>query len=103
MNFTADGVEHSSVSVIGGEVLFITPAEFKLSMTEPDLDKAIRKIAGRPMRVKVTLSDAAVGAQAPIARPQQNDVETRALEHPEVKRFLELFGGEVRQVRNLKE
>ena len=104
MNFTADGVEHSSVSVEGGEVRFITPAEFKLSMTEADLDKAIRKVAGKPMRVKVTLSDGAVEAQAPIAVAQQKqDVEVRALEHPEVKRFLELFGGEVRQVRNLKE
>jgi DNA polymerase-3 subunit gamma/tau len=104
MNFTADGVEHSSVSVNGDEVLFTTSAEFKLSMTVPDLDQAVRKVAGRPMRVKVTLSEGAVEPQAPIARAQQkDDVETRALDHPEVKRFLELFGGEVRHVRNLKE
>jgi hypothetical protein len=56
------------------------------------------------MRVKITLSDGEVEAQAPIARSQQKeDVQVRALQHPEVKRFLELFGGEVRQVRNLKE
>ena len=104
MNFTADGVEHSSVTVNGGEVRFISPAEFKLSMTEADLEKAIRIVAGRPMRARVTISDGALEAQAPIARAQQkDDVETRALEHPEVKRFLDLFGGEVRQVRNLKE
>jgi DNA polymerase-3 subunit gamma/tau len=104
MNFTADGVEHSSVSVNGGELHFVAPAEFKLSMTEQDLEKAVRKIAGRPMRVKVAFSDATVEAQAPIARaPQKDDVELRALENAEVKRFLQLFGGEIRQVRNLKE
>jgi hypothetical protein len=90
--------------VNGGELHFVAPAEFKLSMTEQDLEKAVRKIAGRPMRVKVAFSDATVEAQAPIARaPQKDDVELRALENAEVKRFLQLFGGEIRQVRNLKE
>jgi DNA polymerase-3 subunit gamma/tau len=104
MNFTADGVEHSSVAVSGNEVRFVTPTEFKLSMTEADLDKAIRQVAGAPMRIRITFSEGAVVTQPAMARAQQkDDYEVRALEHPEVKRYLELFGGEVRQVRNLKE
>jgi DNA polymerase-3 subunit gamma/tau len=104
MTFTADSVEHSSVSVQGNEIAFLTPAEFRLSMKESDLAEAVRRVAGRPMRIKVTLSDGAVDAPPPLAAaPQSGAFETRALEHPEVKRYLELFGGEVRQVRNLKE
>ena len=41
----------------------------------------------------------------PEAKPatKEDEVTERALAHPEVKRFRELFGGEVRTVRNLKE
>ena len=43
--------------------------------------------------------------QKPVAKPDPNNAEVteRALAHPEVQRFRELFGGEVRTVRNLKE
>jgi hypothetical protein len=41
---------------------------------------------------------------APIAKPQQDDVSARALTHPEVRRFQEMFpDAQVRVVRNLKE
>jgi hypothetical protein len=42
---------------------------------------------------------------APINKPPapEDEVTGRALAHPEVQRFRELFGGEVRAVRNLKE
>jgi len=33
----------------------------------------------------------------------EDEVTGRALAHPEVQRFREVFGGEVRAVRNLKE
>jgi len=45
--------------------------------------------------------------KAAAAKPDDpkkaDDVSERALAHPEVQRFRELFGGEVRTVRNLKE
>jgi len=37
------------------------------------------------------------------APKKDDEVTERALAHPEVQRFRELFGGEVRTVRNLKE
>ena len=39
-NFTADAVEASEVSEAGGELVFVTPVEFKLAMSDSDLKKA---------------------------------------------------------------
>jgi DNA polymerase-3 subunit gamma/tau len=104
LDFTADGVEHSSVSLDGAELTFITPSEFKLSMRQADLDAAVRQVAGRPLRIRVTFTGGPVEAPAPPPQGAQgNDLEERALGHPEVRRFRDLLGGEVRQVRNLKE
>jgi DNA polymerase-3 subunit gamma/tau len=104
-NYTADAVEHSTVTLADNEMRFVSPSEFKLSMETGVLEQAARQAAGRPVRVNVTFTEGDPGAQPPIARPpQQDDLETRALAHPEVQRFRELFpNAEVRQVRNLKE
>src|SRR5580700_9483844 len=102
MQFTADAVEHSQVTESNGELLFATPEEFSLAMNEKDILKVVQKIAGRPMRVKIVLGKPD-GAAAPLAKPK-DDVSERALAHPEVRRFQELFpDAQVRVVRNLKE
>ena len=68
----------------------------------------MQKIAGRPMRIKIALGKPeAVDAQPP-GRPKldklKDDVSERALAHPEVRQFQELFpNAQVRAVRNLKE
>jgi len=103
MQFTADAVEHSEVHESNGELLFTTPAEFSLAMNEKDILKIVQKIAGRPLRVKITLGTPQAAA---VPRPAQaaDDVSERALGHPEVKRFQETFpDAQVRVVRNLKE
>ena len=61
------------------------------------------RVAGRA--VKITLK---VGEAAPVAKvaaePPKDEAAARALAHPEVKRFQELFPeSQVRAVRNLKE
>jgi DNA polymerase-3 subunit gamma/tau len=102
MQFTADAVEHSQVTESNGELQFVTPEEFGLAMSEKDILKVVQKIVGRPMRIKITLGTPAAVA-APMAKPK-DDVAERALAHPEVKRFQELFpDAQVRVVRNLKE
>ncbi len=102
MQFTADAVEHSQVSESNGELHFVTPEEFRLAMNEKDIQKVVQKIAGRPMRIKISLGKPAEVAAAPLAKPQ-DDVSERALAHPEVKRFQETFpDAQVRAVRNLK-
>jgi hypothetical protein len=39
----------------------------------------------------------------PAAGNGEDEVTARALANPEVQRFREVFGGEIRKVRNLKE
>jgi hypothetical protein len=55
------------------------------------------------MRIKVKIGDVSTEPVAPVKKEQGEDAERRALENPEVRRFREVFGGEVRNVRNLKE
>ncbi|MGA3023871.1 MAG: DNA polymerase III subunit gamma/tau [Bryobacteraceae bacterium] len=102
MNFTADAVEHSEVTEAGGEIRFVTPEEFRLSMDTRDLNKAVQQIAGKSLRLNVQFGTPAV-ASAPAARGG-DEVSDRALAHPEVRRFQEMFpDAHVRIVRDLKE
>jgi len=101
MAFTADAVEHSQVAEAGGELQITAPKSVELMLKADDVARAARQVAGRPVRVRITFEDA-VRQQAPL-QAAEGEVDRRALEHPEVRRFRELFGGEVRQVRNLKE
>ena len=107
MQFTADAVEHSQITEANNELLFVTPEEFKLSLNEKDILKIVQKIAGRPMRIRITLGAShAAEAAAKVAqlKPPQDDVSERALAHPEVQRFQEMFpDAQVRAVRNLKQ
>ena len=103
MQFTADAVEHSQIIELNNELQFTTPEEFKLAMNEKDILKVVQKAAGRPMRVKITFGAPNV-IPGPRPKPPQDDVSERALAHPEVRRFQELFpDAQVRVVRNLKE
>jgi len=105
MEFTADAIEHSEIVEANGELRVTTPSEFSLlAMQEPELQKALRQIGGRPLRIKITIGEAAAQekiAAAPAAR--EDDASRRALANQEVQRFRDVFGGEVRTVRNLKE
>jgi len=109
MAFTADAVEASQVTEVNNELRFVTSKAYSLALRPQELDQAIRRIAGRPMTVKVTIGEAAPAtpiapvAAAPGAAPAAADASSRALENPEVKRFREVFGGEIRTIRNLKE
>ncbi len=109
MTFTADAVENSTITESGGELQFVTTAPYKLALEPEELQKAIRHLGARPMRIKVTLgTPSAPAAAVPIATPkrssaQEDEAAGRALANPEVQRFREVFGGEVRKVRNLKE
>jgi len=86
-----------------GELRFTTPKEFSLAMQEADLSKALRQIGGRPLRIKIMIGEAAVQEKIAVPAAREDDLSQRALANPEVQRFRDVFGGEVRTVRNLKE
>jgi DNA polymerase-3 subunit gamma/tau len=101
MVFTADAVEHSEIAEAGNVLQFVTPKEFLLAMKPADLAKAVQRVSTRTFQIKVTPGE--VQRAEPVAGPKQEDeVSRRALENPEVQRFREIFGGEVRAVRDLK-
>jgi DNA polymerase-3 subunit gamma/tau len=102
----ADAVENSHVAVAGGDLQVVTAKSYKLYFEDKQFSEAVRSVFGRSLRVQITLaeaSDAAPAAQPVLKKEEENDTTRRALAHPEVRRFQEVFGGEVRKVRNLKE
>jgi hypothetical protein len=104
MQFTADAVENSQVVESAGELQFVTTPPYKLALRADDLNKALKQITSKPMRIKVTVGE--VGKQAPpaaLSAATEDEATSRALANPEVQRFRDVFGGEVRKVRNLKE
>ena len=102
MPFTADGVEHSTVVASASELRFTTPEEFRLGMKPDDINQAVRRILGRPMKIEIA-SGAAPAASSIVRKAPESETSARALANPEVKRFQEIFGGQIRTVRNLKE
>jgi len=100
MTFTADAVEHSQITEAGNALQFVTPKELLLSMKPVDLAEAVRRVSGRTYQIKVAAGE--VQPAEPVAVRQQDDASRRALENPEVQRYREVFGGEVRAVRDLK-
>jgi DNA polymerase-3 subunit gamma/tau len=108
MAFTADALEHSQVTEAADGITVITPKEFSLDMTEPDMRKAAQQALGRPVRVKIVFGEPVLSAAPLEKKPKvsaaEEEVSQRALSHPDVQRFQELFpDAQVRAVRNLKE
>src|SRR5579864_2023967 len=101
--FTADAMEHSRVTETGNLLEFVTPKEFMLAMRAEDISKAVQTISSRPFKIKVTAGDVTMPEKpAAPAGQKTDDAAQRALANPEVQRFREVFGGEVRAVRDLK-
>jgi hypothetical protein len=65
----------------------------------------VRRIVGRPAKVTIKAGEAQVApVQAAAGTAVVDATAERALAHPEVQRFQEMFpGSQVRTVRNLKE
>jgi hypothetical protein len=106
MPFTADAIEHSDITEVSGELQFVTSKEFKLSMREMEIRRALTHLGLPSTRIKIAFGEPA--ATEPVATrdaapSDENELTRRALAHPEVQRFRETFGGQVRTVRNLKE
>jgi DNA polymerase-3 subunit gamma/tau len=106
--YVADALEHSELTESPLELIFTTPKLYAMNLKGPEFTALVHKVVGRPVKVTVKIGDNAREAEpapAPAApAPQADEVSSRALEHPEVKRFQELFpDSQVRTVRNLKD
>jgi DNA polymerase-3 subunit gamma/tau len=104
----ADAVEHSELTESATELVFTTPKMYGMYLKQAELAEAIKRVLAKPMKITIKIGE---GAQKPTApalkeddQPKQDEVTTRALSHPEVQRFKELFpDSQVRTVRNLRE
>jgi DNA polymerase-3 subunit gamma/tau len=102
----ADAVENASITIVGGDLSVVAPKSYGLYFKDRGFEDAIREVFGRPLRLKFTPGDAAAPSPISLAAPkapEEDDAAGRALANPEVQRFRDVFGGEVRKVRNLKE
>jgi DNA polymerase-3 subunit gamma/tau len=106
MTHLADAVENASMAVTGSELKVTAPKSYVLYFSDRGFAEAVREVFGRALNVKVITGEAGAGDSAPLAKPssaREDEIAERALSNPEVQRFREVFGGEVRKIRNLKE
>jgi hypothetical protein len=103
----ADAIEHSVVSESPNEVVFTVPKMYQIYLKGLEFETAVKQAAGRAVKITVKVGDVAppsAPAPAPTGPPEQDEIVARALAHPEVQKFQELFpGSQVRRVRDLRE
>jgi hypothetical protein len=87
----------------------MAPKSYHLYLKDRSFTEALREVFARPLNVKLIAGDSPEAAPRDPAAAQPRAAEPadeaagRALANHEVQRFREVFGGEVRRVRNLKE
>jgi DNA polymerase-3 subunit gamma/tau len=101
----ADAVENARITLNGAELAIVTAKSYEIYFKDRGFEEAVREVFGKPLRVRIGIGDAGPAATpiAPAASLGEEQATGRALAHPEVQRFQEVFGGEIRKVRNLKE
>jgi DNA polymerase-3 subunit gamma/tau len=104
LTFSADAIAQSEAALVNGELQITAPKQFQLDLGRDEIQTALKHLGFPALRFKVNFGEVKAAPQ-PMTKPAQkeDEVTERALSHPEVQRFRELFGGEVRTVRNLKE
>jgi DNA polymerase-3 subunit gamma/tau len=108
MTFSADAIRNSEVSLGSGELLVRVPKAMTLAVKDPAVQRVAAQVVGKPVRVRVEVAEnlAASAPPEPIRNAVGGDtgLRERALSHPGVKRFQEVFpDAQVRTVRNLNE
>ncbi len=107
MNHSADAVQHSEVRLEGAELVIRAPKPMMLFLNDPGLRRIAEQVVQKPVRVRLEAGENIAAAPLAVSQKQageDNDVRERALSHPGVKRFQELFpDAQVRTVRNLNE
>ncbi len=103
MPYSADAIDHSHLTETPEGLRIEVPAEVKLSLRKVELQKAFEHLGASGTRFTVAVVDEAAPAPAAKAVDGDEALAGRALSHPEVQRFRETLGGQVRAVRDLKE
>ena len=108
LQFSADAMGHASAALTNNELIITAPRQFQLDLGREEILTALKQLGHPALRFRVVFGEVKADPSGRVAKaappPAATDETTeRALAHPEVQRFRETFGGEVRNVRNLKE
>jgi len=106
LQFSADAMGQSNAALVNNQLIIQAPKQFQLDLGHEEILTALKQLGHPTLRFKVVFGEVTPSPSTkptPKAAPPQDEVTERALNHPDVQRFRELFGGEVRNVRNLKE
>ncbi len=104
LTHVADALEHTQLAESPNELVFTTPKMYQLYLKQPEFEAAAKRITGRPVRVTIKIGDAAPATPVAPAPKREDEATARALSHPVVKRFQDVFeDAQVRTVRNLKD
>jgi hypothetical protein len=91
----------------GADILVRAPKAMMLLLKDPGVERVASQIAGKPVRVRLEAGEVVNSAPIQVAEKPpaaESELRQRALSHPGVKRFQELFpDAQVRTVRNLNE
>ncbi len=87
------------------EVVFTTPKMYQMFLKSPELDATVKRLLGRPVRITIRVGEVETRTSETAPKPAvQGEAAARALAHPEVQRFQEMFpDSQVRAVRDLRE
>jgi DNA polymerase-3 subunit gamma/tau len=108
LNFSADAILQSDVSLQGAELLVRGAKTLSFALKDPAIQRVASQVLAKPVRVKFEVGESSNKSAAPAlaraATDEDTELRARALSHPGVKRFQELFpDAQVRTVRNLNE
>lgn len=107
LDHSADAVQHSEVRLEGAELVVRAPKSMAFILKDAALQRVASEVLQKAVRIRVEAGEnitAVPLVTAAKSADDDNDVRERALSHPGVKRFQELFpDAQVRTVRNLNE
>jgi len=106
LNTSADAILKADLSLQGADLLLRGPKTLALALKDPAIQRVAAQLLGKPVRIKFEVgeSNAAIPATPSRSTGGDSELRERALAHPGVKRFQELFPeAQVRTVRNLNE
>jgi DNA polymerase-3 subunit gamma/tau len=104
----ADALEHCELVESGAELIFTAPKMYQMYIKDPIFDRTVKSVVGKPVKITIKVGETSRSAEPQAGSPalgaKDDATAERALGHPEVQRFQELFpGSQVRTVRNLRE
>ena len=107
MKFSADAIAQAEVTLQGNDLVVRAPKAMTLALRDASVQRVAAQVIGKPVRLRVEADANMKAAAAPASAESPADdaeVRQRALSHPGVKRFQELFpDAQIRAVRNLSE